>query len=188
MSLVEHMVCPWRRSEEIWNIWRTRTCRPCIWRSDLRKKRGVEPKIEKRQLEHYEEKKAIGQRAVDLVEDGEVIAIDLGTTTREFARALVGKKRRLTVITNSIPIALDLSVDENIRVIMVGGEVRKNELSVSGNIADENMRYFQTDKIFLGVGGLTEKIWNYRLPCGGNSISQDRGQPDAEGDRTCGSQ
>ena len=32
------------------------------------------------------------------------------------------------------------------------------------------------------------KIWNYRLPCGGNSISQDRGQPDAEGDRTCGSQ
>ena len=109
----------------------------------LRKKRGVEPKIEKRQLEHYEEKKAIGQRAVDLVEDGEVIAIDLGTTTREFARALVGKKRRLTVITNSIPIALDLSVDENIRVIMVGGEVRKNELSVSGNIADENMRYFQ---------------------------------------------
>ena len=39
----------------------------------LRKKRGVEPKIEKRQLEHYEEKKAIGQRAVDLVEDGEVI-------------------------------------------------------------------------------------------------------------------
>ena len=124
----------------------------------LRKKRGVEPKIEKRQLEHYEEKKAIGQRAVDLVEDGEVIAIDLGTTTREFARALVGKKRRLTVITNSIPIALDLSVDENIRVIMVGGEVRKNELSVSGNIADENMRYFQTDKIFLGVGGLTEKF------------------------------
>lgn len=125
----------------------------------LRKKRGVEPKIEKRQLEHYEEKKAIlVQRAVDLVEDGEVIAIDLGTTTREFARALVGKKRRLTVITNSIPIALDLSVDENIRVIMVGGEVRKNELSVSGNIADENMRYFQTDKIFLGVGGLTENL------------------------------
>lgn len=124
----------------------------------LRKKRGVEPKIEKRQMEHYEEKKAIGQRAVDLVEDGEVIAIDLGTTTRELARALVGKKRRLTVITNSIPIALDLSADENIRVIMVGGEVRRNELSVSGNIADENMRYFQTDKIFLGVGGLTEKF------------------------------
>lgn len=48
-------------------------------------------------------KKQIGQRAVDLVEDGEVIAIDLGTTTREFARALVGKKRRLTVITKFDP-------------------------------------------------------------------------------------
>ena len=118
----------------------------------------MEPKIEKRQLEHYEEEKAIGQRAIDLVEDGEVIAIDLWNDDAGICTCSGWKRDALTVITNSIPIALDLSVDENIRVIMVGGEVRKNELSVSGNIADENMRYFQTDKIFLGVGGLTEKF------------------------------
>ena len=72
------MVCPWRRSEEIWNIWRNEDFVDRVYGGAiLRKKRGVEPKIEKRQLEHYEEKKAIGQRAVDLVEDGEVIAMTL---------------------------------------------------------------------------------------------------------------
>lgn len=121
-----------------------------------RKKRGIEPQIELRQTEHYHEKSAIGERAVDFVDDGDVIAIDLGTTNLEFAKALAGKKRRLTVLTNSIPIATVLSDDENVRVILVGGVVRKNEMSVSGHLADENMRLFQTDKVFLGVGGLTE--------------------------------
>lgn len=92
------------------------------------------------------------------MDDGDVIAIDLGTTTLEFARALMGKKRNLTVLTNSIPIAVVLSEDDNTRVYMMGGEVRKKELSVSGHLADENMRLFQTDKIFLGVGGLTENF------------------------------
>ena len=120
------------------------------------KKRGIEPQIALRQTEHYAEKCAIGERTVDFVDDGDVIAIDLGTTTLEFAKALMGKKRNLTVLTNSIPIAVVLSEDDNIRVYMMGGEVRKKELSVSGHLADENMRLFQTDKIFLGVGGLTE--------------------------------
>lgn len=122
------------------------------------KKRGIEPHIELRQTEHYAEKCAIGERAVDFVDDGDVIAIDLGTTTLEFARALAGKKRGLTVLTNSIPIAIALSEDDGARVFLVGGEVRKKELSVSGHLADENMRLFQTDKVFLGVGGLTENF------------------------------
>lgn len=121
------------------------------------KKRGLEPNIELRKTEHYEQKKAIGEKAAELVEDGDVIVIDLGTTTLELARALVGKKTSLTVLTNSIPIAVVLSQDSNIRVFLIGGEVRKGELSVSGNLADENIGMFQTDKVFLGVGGLTEK-------------------------------
>ena len=121
-------------------------------------RRGQEVRIEDRETSNYEEKKAIGQRAVDLVDDGDVIMIDLGTTTLEFAKALAGKKRNLTVITNSIPVALTLSDDDNIRVYIIGGQVRKSEHSVSGNLADENARLFQTDKVFLGIGGLTEEF------------------------------
>ena len=94
---------------------------------------------------------------MDFVDDGDVIVIDLGTTTLEFARALVGKKKNLTVLTNSIPIALILSEDENIRTVLMGGVVRKSEQSVGGSMCDNNLGQFHTDKAFLGVGGLTEK-------------------------------
>ena len=81
------------------------------------KKRGIEPHIELRKTEHHDEKRGIGERAVDFVDDGDVIVIDLGTTTLEFAKALVGKKKNLTVLTNSIPVALTLSEDENVRTL-----------------------------------------------------------------------
>jgi len=121
------------------------------------KKRGIEPHIELRKEEHYDEKRGIGERAVDFVEDGDVIVIDIGTTTMAFAHALVGKKKNLTVLTNSIPVAMALSEDDNIKTILLGGVIRKSEQSVNGNICDQNLGLFHTDKAFLGVGGLTKR-------------------------------
>lgn len=126
--------------------------------------RATEPSYSTREIKHYKEKKAIGERAVELVKDEDVIAIDIGTTTLEFAKALVGK-RRITVITNSMKIAMVLSEDTDIRVLMVGGEVRSGEFSVSGYMADNDMGHFITDKYFLGVGGLSlsKGITDYHL-------------------------
>lgn len=126
--------------------------------------RATEPSYSTREIKHFKEKKAIGERAVELVKDEDVIAIDIGTTTLEFAKALVGK-RRVTAITNSMKIAMVLSEDTDIRVLMVGGEVRKGEFSVSGYMADKNMGHFITDKYFLGVGGLSlsKGITDYHL-------------------------
>ena len=89
-----------------------------------------------------------------VIEDGDVLGIDIGTTAREFAKALIGKKK-VIVLTNSMPIAEILSEDENIRVIMLGGEVRKGEFSVSGFVAEQVMSRFNLDKYILGIGGLT---------------------------------
>lgn len=114
--------------------------------------RATEPSYSTREIKHFKEKKAIGEKAVELVRDEDVIAVDIGTTTLEFAKALVGK-RRVTVITNSMKIAMILSEDINIRVIMLGGEVRSGEASVSGYMTDDNVSHFITDKYFLGVGG-----------------------------------
>lgn len=116
--------------------------------------KAIEPAYEKREIRNFDEKKAIGNKAVELVQDNDIIAIDIGTTTLEFARALVGK-RKITVITNSMKIAMVLSVDSNIRVIMLGGEVRSGEFSVSGSLASNEMKRFNTEKLFLGVGGLS---------------------------------
>jgi len=116
--------------------------------------KAIEPTYESREVKHFQEKKAIGRAAVDLVCDEDVIAIDIGTTTLEFSRHLVGK-RRVTVITNSMKIAMVLSEDNNIRVIMLGGEVRNGEFSVSGFLTGSNMKGFHVEKYFLGAGGLS---------------------------------
>lgn len=115
---------------------------------------GLEPDYSTREIKHYAEKVAIGQKAIELVEDGDTIEIDVGTTTLEFARALKGKKK-ITVITNAIQIAMTLVDDENIRVIMLGGDVRKGELSTSGFLSENDMSLFNVDKVFLGIGGIT---------------------------------
>lgn len=115
---------------------------------------GLEPDYSSREIKNYTEKVAIGQKAIELVDDGDTIEIDVGTTTLEFARALKGKKK-VTVITNSIQIAMTLVDDENIRVIMLGGDVRKGELSTSGFLSENGMALFNVDKVFLGIGGIT---------------------------------
>ncbi len=125
---------------------------------------GLEPDYSSREIKNYIEKVAIGQKTVDLVDDGDTIAIDIGTTTLEFARALKGKKK-VTVITNAIQIAAALVDDDNIRVIMLGGNVRKGELSTSGFLSENNISLFNVDKIFLGIGGITidEGITDYHI-------------------------
>lgn len=115
---------------------------------------GLEPAYSAREIKNYIEKVAIGQKAIEFVEDGDTIEIDVGTTTLEFARALKGKKR-VTVITNALQIAMALVDDENIRVIMLGGDVRKGELSTSGFLSEDGIGLFNVDKVFLGIGGIT---------------------------------
>ena len=125
---------------------------------------GLEPDYSSREIKNYSEKVAIGRKTVELVDDGDTIVIDIGTTTLEFARALKGKKK-VTVITNAIQIAAALVVDDNIRVIMLGGNVRKGDLSTSGFLSENDISLFNVDKIFLGIGGITieEGITDYHI-------------------------
>ena len=128
-------------------------------------RRSVETLLADRLVQNAAEKERIGRAAAGLVQDGDVIGIDIGTTTLEMARALLQRDLRIIVITNSIQIAAELSESEKIEVILIGGRVRRGELSVGGHMLTEaNMRLFQTDKLFLGAGGITDKfgITDYR--------------------------
>ncbi|MGD8850525.1 MAG: DeoR/GlpR family DNA-binding transcription regulator [Anaerolineales bacterium] len=120
--------------------------------------RSYEPPYTVRTTRHANNKAAIGQRAADLVVDGDSIALDVGTTTLEIARALKGK-RNLTILTASIPIANEvvsnLSLNSDVRLILTGGIVRPGELSLIGNIAERTYDDFHVDKAFIGVGGLS---------------------------------
>ncbi len=122
-------------------------------------RRSEETLLQERMVQNAAEKERIGKAAAAFVQDGDVIGIDVGTTTLEMARALRQRDLRIIVITNSIQIAATLSASEKIEVILIGGRVRHGELSVGGHMLTEaNMRLFQTDKLFLGVGGITDKF------------------------------
>lgn len=115
---------------------------------------GQEPVYSHREVINYEEKRAIGIKAAELIEDGDTLFIDVGTTTLEVARNLKDKKD-ITVITNATLIANEVIKSGNCRVILLGGELRSGELSVSGHICDDNLQKFYANKLIMGVGGVS---------------------------------
>lgn len=118
--------------------------------------RSYEPPFLSRANEHLEQKQRIGQLAASLIHDGDSIALDVGTTTLEIARALKARENlNLTVLTASLHIATLLANTPGIRLILAGGILRPGELSMVGHIAERTFREFYVDKLFLGVGGLS---------------------------------
>lgn len=119
----------------------------------IRKNVYEDPTLEEKQQLHQKEKQKIGEKAVELIDDGDSILLDSGTTTLEIAHRLEGKMN-LTVMTNAIKIALDLGSQENINVMLTGGSLRKESYSLVGPEAERTIKNYYFDKLFLGVDGL----------------------------------
>jgi DeoR/GlpR family transcriptional regulator of sugar metabolism len=100
-------------------------------------------------------KRRIGQAAAALVQDGEVIFLDAGSTVLAMAEFLVGK--RLTVVTHSLPIVDKLAGREGIEVFLLGGQVRRDLMSCVGYRVDESLATFRLDRAFLGTAGFDLK-------------------------------
>jgi DeoR family fructose operon transcriptional repressor len=98
------------------------------------------------------EKIGIAKKALELIEDGDKIILDSGTTTYELAKLIIGK--RLTVVTNSIIIAQILQEGEGIVVVLTGGRLRKNQISLVGPIAEEAFDRIKADKVFISTKGV----------------------------------
>ncbi len=114
---------------------------------------GIDYKLTEKAKKHSVEKQAIGKKAAELIKDGDTIIIDSGTTTLELAKNLSDIKE-LIVITNALNIASQLVDYELIKVIMLGGMLRHNSLSLIGPIAENNVKDFFCDKLFIGVDGI----------------------------------
>jgi DeoR/GlpR family transcriptional regulator of sugar metabolism len=116
---------------------------------------GHEPPYVARADQNLAEKRAIAQRASTLIHEGQVIALDVGSTTFELAKA-IRNHRNLTVFTASLPI-VQVLIHSEVSVVLVGGTLRKRELSVAGPIAVQIVSQFHFDKFFLGAAALDVK-------------------------------
>src|ERR1700675_208758 len=110
-----------------------------------------DPTLREKETLHHEEKLRIAQAAAGMVQEGQVVILDSGTTTTEIARAL-RNFRNLTIITNAVNIAAELS-GSAVEVILSGGNLRKNSFSLVGPIAEETLHKLHADVLFLGVDG-----------------------------------
>ncbi|MGC2399613.1 MAG: GntR family transcriptional regulator [Acidobacteriaceae bacterium] len=118
--------------------------------------------LQLKQTLHHAEKVRIASAAVKLINDGDTIAFDSGTTTCEIAKQIKGLNlNSLTVITNALNIANELSGLPSVSLIMTGGILRHKSGSFNGPHALETLRDLNVDHLFLGAdaidveGGLT---------------------------------
>lgn len=115
---------------------------------------GFEPDSSAKNVEHLAEKRLIAHKAAAMVEDGDIIILDTGTTTLEMAR-LLRDKRNVTVIVNDIEIALCLEPFEGINVIVIGGTLRKKFHCTIGPFAAGLLSELNVDKAFLGTNAFS---------------------------------
>ena len=125
----------------------------------LRRVRGggssVEPDLTPfREVSHLSgvEKDAIAVRAAQLVPDGSVVLIDIGTTTARLAHHLRGRK--LTVITSSLAVVDELRDEDSMELIVLGGVLRNNYLSLVGMLTEQALGQLRANLCFLSCSGI----------------------------------
>ena len=114
---------------------------------------GIDIRLSEKASLHFAEKQRIGKKALEFINHGDTIILDSGTTTEEIAKNLSSFKD-LTVITNAINIAGQLADYTNIKVVVPGGFLRDNSLSLVGSTAEKSLKNFYCDKVFMGVDGI----------------------------------
>ena len=105
-----------------------------------------------RNRSRLDEKQAIAREVASMVTRGMAITLDTGTTTLEVAKAIAGIPA-LKVVTSSLAIASVLYTCDNIDLVLLGGNVRKNSPDLSGSLTEENLLHFRTDIAVLGADG-----------------------------------
>lgn len=131
----------------------------CADRGWVRRTHGGAVKVERAHKEqpiiervnkNADAKMRIGKRGAQMVQNGETIFLGSGTTVLEVAKHLPFDIS-LTVITNSLLLIDEMVNRPNIDLIVIGGMVRRSELSMVGHIANQAVREFRADRVFMGI-------------------------------------
>ena len=122
----------------------------------LRTRASFEMGSDLRQSLNIDAKARIGERAAQLVEDGDIIVLDTGTTTLHIAHHL-RERKNLTVITNDFAIARALEEASGVQLVLLGGMVKKGYHCVIPAAGGQMMDHLNVDKAFMAVNGISLK-------------------------------
>lgn len=115
-----------------------------------------EPLYETKVYVNQEKKQAIGAAAARLIENGDTVILDSGTTNAQIARHIRKLRlRQVVVITCDLMVAKELGDEQNITVVMVGGIMRRSYYTTYGPYTEQILRNIRADKVFLGIDAVS---------------------------------
>jgi len=113
-----------------------------------------EPSFHTRVVEAPDSKAHIAEAVVNMLHPEETVILDSGSTVLAVARALRGRQLGLTIITPSLLAAIELSDEPDTTVIVTGGALRAEELSLTGADAVDTFAHYNADAFVMGVAGV----------------------------------
>ncbi|MDM5155899.1 DeoR/GlpR family DNA-binding transcription regulator [Bacillus sp. DX1.1] len=122
--------------------------------------KGKEPTMVEKSAKNVHIKKQIAEYAASLVEQGDCIYLDAGSTTFEMIPYLINKE--VTVVTNGL-MHIEALVEHNIRAYLLGGMMKSQTKALIGAMAQESMQHYRFDTCFLGANGVHEQL-GYTTP------------------------
>jgi DeoR/GlpR family transcriptional regulator of sugar metabolism len=117
---------------------------------------SVEPSLAERDRLLVAERRRIGQAAAAMVDPGDVLMVDVGSTTAHFARCLADRGCEARIITNSWKLVAALNAAPKIEVTLCPGAYSHRQGGVAGQDTTDFLRRFHADKAVLSIGGLAE--------------------------------
>lgn len=114
------------------------------------------PSFQEGSLEAIEQKKAIAFKASELVESGDTIFL-MGSMISLLMIPLI-KDLHITIVTNSLDVAKELSVINNIETILIGGKIKNEKGNILGSTAIQQLSNFHLDKAFIPCAGIHHDI------------------------------
>lgn len=119
----------------------------------LSQRMTFEPEYTQRASTNPEEKRLIGELAASLINDGDVVFINSGTTTAQVIRN-IHSNIGITIFTNNLRAVLEAG-EVGYDLYLIGGEYQPHSNSVAGRFASDNLRQVYADKTILGVDGIS---------------------------------
>jgi len=120
----------------------------------VKEKARFELEAREKGVQHSPEKRAVAQRALERIEDGDTIVLDTGSTTFQLA-TLLGMRSDITVVTNDLIIAQLLEEHPSATVHLIGGVVRKRFHCTVGSRAEQFLHGLKVDKAFMAANSFS---------------------------------
>lgn len=114
----------------------------------------TEPPFEESRMDRADEKERVGVAAATLVQPGDTVILDIGTTALQVARQLHGREG-LTIVTNNLAVYEELRPDDAVDVVLLGGLVRRNYRSLVGFLTEDSLASIRADLAFIGISGIS---------------------------------